>query len=195
MVALADLLSSRVKAEIFRLLFGPGANELHVREIARRAGLNEATVRQELKRLTGLGLLARRSDGNRSLYRADTRHALYPDIRGLVLKTSGFVDVLREALGRAGIRVAFIFGSLADGTDDAASDVDLMVIGSVTLRTLARLLSGMSARLGREINPHALTPQEFARRRRAGDHFVESVQRASKVFIVGDKNELAAVGR
>ena len=129
MDTLADLLSSRVKAETLRLLFGPGAGELHVREIARRAGLNEATVRQELKRLRRLGLVISRKDGNRTLFRAATEHPLYPDLRGLVLKTSGLADVFREAIASPRIRVAFVFGSVAEGTEEPGSDVDLMVVG------------------------------------------------------------------
>lgn len=76
MNTLAELLSSRVKAEIFRLMFGAGNGELHVREIERRSGLADATVRQELKRLTRLGVVEPRRDGNRTYYHANTQHPL-----------------------------------------------------------------------------------------------------------------------
>jgi len=194
MDSLARLLSSRVKAEIFRLLFGADVRELHVREIARQAGLNDATVRQELRRLTSLRLVEARRDGNRAYYRAEMGNPLYPDIRNLVLKTSGLVDVLRQSFGKADIRVAFVFGSLAEGSEKPASDVDLMVIGSASLRQLSKLLSGVASRLGREINPHVFTPQEFARRRREGDHFLTSVLRGPKLFVIGTEDELAEVG-
>lgn len=111
MNALAELLSSRVKAEIFRLLFGLGPAELHVREIGRQSGLTEATVRQELRRLTRLGLVEVRRDGNRAYYRANSVHPLYPDIRNPVLKTAGLVDVLREALMDKRVRLAYVVGS------------------------------------------------------------------------------------
>ena len=195
MDTLAKLLSSRVKAETFRLLFGPGARELHVREIARRAGLNEATVRQELRRLTGLRLLTCRRDGNRAFYFANAEHPLFADIRGLVLKTSGLVDVLREVLMSPDIRVAFVFGSLAEGNEKPGSDVDLMVIGAVTLRAVTKLLSGVCSRLGREINPHVMTPKEFARRRRLRDHFLTALWGGPKLFVIGDVHELEAMGR
>src|SRR4029434_2282466 len=115
MSTLADLLSSRVKAEILRLLFGPSASELHVREIARRPGLNDATVRQELKRLTGLGLIESRRDGNRTCYRANPLNPLCPDLKNLVLKISGLGDALRKALQHPDVHTAFVFGSLVAG--------------------------------------------------------------------------------
>lgn len=195
MNTLAEILSSGVKAEIFRLLFGPAGRELHVREIARQSGFADATVRQELRRLARLGLVTGRADGNRLCYRANPAHPLHPDLRNLVLKTSGLVEVLREALQDPGITAAFVFGSVASQQDRPESDVDLMVIGRVGLRRLATLLSGVSTRLGREINPHCLTVEEFARRRAARDHFLTRVLAAPKLFVHGTEPDLAAMGR
>ena len=194
MDSLCRLLSSRVKAEVFRLLFGPDARELHVREIARQAHLNEATVRQELRRLSGLGLVAARQNGNRTYYRAEDSHPLYREIHNLVLKTSGLKDLLHQALVKADIRVAFVFGSLAEGSEKARSDVDLMVVGSASLRQLSALLAGLDSQLGREINPHLLTVKEFAARKKRGEHFLTSVLAVPKLFVIGTEDDLAEVG-
>ncbi len=195
MNTLAELLSSRVKAEIFRLLFGLADAELHVREIERRSGLADATVRQELKRLTRLGVVEPRRDGNRTYYHANTEHPLYPDIRNLVLKTSGLVEVLREAIRHPGIQLAFVFGSLAHSSGNAGSDVDLMVIGTISLRQLAKLLSGVAAKLEREINPHSLSPEEFVKRRKTREHFITTVLSEPRLFVIGSEDELKAMGR
>jgi DNA-binding transcriptional ArsR family regulator len=193
---LAELLSSRGRAEIFRLLFGPAGEELHVRELERRTGLSDATVRQELKKLTRLGVVEVRRDGNRTYYRANDAHPLYPDIRNLVLKTSGLTDVLREALDRAGdIDLAFVFGSIAGNTAKAHSDIDLMVIGTIGLRQLSKRLSGLEAKIGREVNPHVLTPEEFARRANEGDHFITAVLKGPKLFVVGGEDEFRRLGQ
>jgi predicted nucleotidyltransferase len=193
MDSLSRLLSSRVKAEVFRLLFAPGAGELHVREIARRAGLSEATVRQELKLLKSLQLVVARPSGNRTYYGANRGHPLFPEIRGLVAKTSGLVELLREALEGADVGVAFVFGSLAGGSEQARSDVDLMVIGSVSLRKLSERLAPVEARIGREINPHVLTPREFASRQHRREHFVTSVLGSRRIFVIGSDDVLADV--
>lgn len=194
MNTLTELLSSRVKAEIFRLLFGAAPRELHVREIERQSGLADATVRQELRRLSRLGVVESRPDGNRTYYQANRQHPLYPDIRNLVLKTDGLVEVLRDALASSEIKLAFVFGSIAAGTERAESDVDLIVIGGLSLRQLSKLLSGLSARIGREINPHVLTVEEFTRRKKAKDHFINSVLATPKLFVIGDEDELATMG-
>lgn len=195
MDSLIELLSSRAKAEVFRLLFGPDLRELHVRAIARQAKLNDSTIRQELKRMAGLHLVTLRRDGNRAYYRADVSNPLYPDIRNIVLKTSGLVDVLREALGdKPVIRLAFVFGSVASGSEKPASDIDLMVVGSVSMRQLSSWLSGAANRIGREINPHVFTPAEYARRRQEGNHFLTSVLQAPKLLVIGTEDDIAEMG-
>ena len=191
MNTLAEFLSSRSRAEILRLLFGTDGRELHVRELERQSGLADATIRQELKKLTRLGVIVGRQDGNRTYYRANVESPLYPDIRNLVRKTSGLTDALREALGESGIQIAFVFGSVASGAEKAGSDVDLMVIGAISLRQLSKRLSGLATKLGREINPHALTPAEFARRVNGREHFINSVLETPRLFVIGSEDELS----
>ena len=190
MSLLSDILSSRVRAEVFRLLFGLEQDELHLREMERRSSLNVATVRQDLKKLAKLGLVKSRRDGNRLYYSANWSHPLYQDIHNLVLKTAALVEVLYRAIGKKGVRVAFVFGSVAKGTPGAESDVDLMVIGELGLRELSRRLGRASEDLGREVNPHVFGPKEFVRRRKAEEHFLSNVMASPKIFIVGTEDDL-----
>jgi len=194
MSVLIQILSSRTRAEIFRLLFGLGERELHLRDIVRRSGLAVGTVRSELRKLECLDLVTARRDGNRLYYRANTRHPLYRDIHTLVLKTSGLVDVLRSRLEGEGIAVAFVFGSVAAGQENAASDVDLFVIGRVGLRALSSRLSGAAEELGREINPYVLKLEEYLQRKKRGDHFLKRVLASPRLFLVGTADDLDAMG-
>ena len=93
------------------------------------------------------------------------------------------------------MQLAFVSGSIARGETHAESDVDLMVIGAIGLRGLSKLLSGMADLIGREINPHILTPEEFRERKRNKDHFVTSVLAAPMLFVKGTDHELAAMGQ
>jgi DNA-binding transcriptional ArsR family regulator len=194
MTILAKILSSRVRSEIFRLLFGLSDKELHVREIERRTGLSIATVRQELKKLLQMELLLARRDGNRLYYRGNKEHPLFPDIQNMVLKTVGIVEPLKEVLDKENVNIAFIFGSVANNREGAVSDLDLMVIGTVGLRTVSGWLSGISEKIGREINPHVLSLNEYRKRKRAREHFLNRVIESAKIFIKGNEDDLAAMG-
>ncbi len=193
---LAEILSSNIRAEIFRNLFGIEKQSLHLREIERRTGFAVGTVQQEIKKLQRLDIITRIKDGNRINYKANTNHPLYPEIRNLVLKNSGLADVLKTALStEAKIKIAFVFGSFARKEEKAASDVDLMVIGDIGLRKLTGLLMEASEKLGREINPYRLTEIEFIKRKKEKDHFLQQVLESPKIFITGTEDELSAMGR
>lgn len=196
MNALSEILSSRTRAELFRLLFGVGTQiSFHLREIERRTDLSTGSLRQEIAKLRKLGLITLRKDGNRTCYEANRQHPLFEDIHRIVLKTVGLVDVLKASLGSSGIQCAFVFGSVAQGTAKAESDIDLMVVGNIGLRKLAALLSGVGNQLGREINPHVLTPEEYRDRVRRKEHFVASVLASSRLFVVGNDDDLAGMGK
>jgi len=151
MNTLSILLSSRARAEIFRLLFSGSEKELHIREIQRRSGLNDSTIRQELRKLADFGLVSGRKDSNRIYYSANKNNPLYQDIQNLVIKTSGLVGVFKEPLQDERIEIAFMFGSIPKGGMNAGSDVDIMIIGDIGLRNLSGLLSGIPERIGREV--------------------------------------------
>jgi predicted nucleotidyltransferase len=188
---LAEILSSKIRSEIFRMLFGVNGEALHVREIERRSGLTIGTIQQELKKLVRLDLIKKRKDGNRLYYEANREHPIYPDIRNLVLKTVGLVDFFREALKtNPNIKLAFVFGSIARHDEKDKSDVDLMIIGDIGMRQLTGVLSGVSDQIGREINPHILRIKEFLKRKSAKDHFLIQVLESPKIFIIGKENEL-----
>lgn len=191
---LAEILSSKIRAEIFRLLFGTIAEELHMREIERRSGYAIGTIQTELKKLLRLDLVKKRKDGNRLYYRANKGHPLYPDIRSLVLKTIGLVDIFKNALREdSDISIAFVFGSIALHEETAGSDVDLMVIGKLGLRKLTSMLSGVPEQIGREINPYVLSVNEFVKRKTKREHFITQVLEAPKIFIIGSANDLKAM--
>lgn len=193
-MSLLGVLFPQVRAEILRLLFADRARELHLRELTRQSGLSLGTVQDELQKLTKADLLTNRRDGNRRYYRANASHPLFPALQEIVLKTAGLRDVLADSLaGVNGVKIAFVFGSLAAGTGKAASDVDLMVIGKAGLRELSPRLRKAAELLGREVSPVTITAAEFARRRSDND-FVARVLSQEKMFIIGGSDELERLG-
>lgn len=195
MELLEVLTGSKSRAEVFRLLFEKPDTELYLRELARQAGVSIRPIQQEVARLVEAGLLKARKDGNRLYYSANSDHPLYPQIRQIVEKTSGYRGLLQKALSVPEIQTAFVFGSIAKGTERPDSDLDLFVVGGLGLRQLMKLLSGIGERIGREINPHVVTPDEFAKRVQTKQHFVTSVMDSKKTFLIGDENELKRLGK
>jgi predicted nucleotidyltransferase len=117
---------------------------------------------------------------------------VFPELRGLLVKTAGFGDVVQNSLQEdpESMEAAFLFGSYARGTESRASDVDLMVIGTISARDLSRLLAPAKERLGREINPTIMRAEEFQRRFAQQEPFVQSVLGGPKTFLLGGEDEL-----
>ena len=196
MSLLSEILSSKIRADIFRLFFGVSDNELHMREIERRSGYAIGTIQTELRKLLRLDLVNKRKDGNRTYYRANKDHPLFLDIQRLVLKTVGLVDILQNKLTKSQeITIAFVFGSIARQEEMAGSDIDLVVIGHLGLREITGLLSGLTEKVGREINPHVFSVKEFKKRIARKEHFITQVLDEPKIFIFGNENELKTMAR
>lgn len=184
----------KVRAEVIRLLFSDSSRELHLRDLARSSGLAVRTLQTELSKLQNADLLTSRRDGNRLYFKANTTHPVFLELQGLALKTTGLTDRLRTALeGLAGIEIAFVFGSIASGNENAGSDVDLFVIGSVGLRKLSPRLRPLSEEMSREINPYVLSSESFTQKAKAEDTFIRKVLESPKFWIHGSADELAAM--
>jgi predicted nucleotidyltransferase len=164
----------------------------HLREVARKADCAVGTVRRELKGLAACGLAVESRDGNRTYYQANSQSPAYPELAGLIRKTCGLADVLRAALAPLAerVKVAFLYGSQARQDAGPRSDVDLMVIGKVGFAEVVSALAQAQDTLAREINPTVYSVAEFRRKAASGHHFVRSVLKDRKIFLIGDADEL-----
>jgi len=188
---LRQLFLSEIRAALFRLFLGPATGRMYRAEIIARFQFAGRSVEEELEKLVRLELLHTIKDGNRRYYDVNRAHPLYAELRGIVLKTSGLRDVLLAALKGGKIDHAFVFGSIAAGTESAGSDVDLMVIGATNHRQVASGLRRAGETLTREINAHFYTEEEFLGRFANRDHFVSDVVAKPKLFIIGNEHEFA----
>jgi predicted nucleotidyltransferase len=190
--SLASTLFPGYRRRVLGLLLLRPEEALHGREIARRTGLPAGTLTRELKRLADVGLLKREKRGNQQVYLADTSCPVFNEVAGILRKTSGLGDVLAEALASVlhRLRAAFVFGSIAQGSETSSSDVDLMLIGDIGFAEAVNLLYPAEATLGREVNPKVFTVAEFSTK--AGvEPFLRDMLAKPKIFIVGGDHDIA----
>ena len=167
----------------------------YIRQIARLTGETYNNVRQELQNLAQLGLILSERRANATYYRANVEHFLFPELKRIILKTEAVGDELREVLSALDdIRVAFIYGSTAKGTELASSDIDLMVIGDVDLDALDGAIDSIEEELGRTVNYTLFGAGEWQERVAQGHSFVTDVLTHEKIFLIGDENDLSALG-
>jgi predicted nucleotidyltransferase len=186
---LSQILSSQVRAEIFRLLFSDEKSSIHLRDLQRQSGLSIGTIQKEIAHLKKLDLVLARRDGNRLYYTANSDHPLYKEICRLVEKTSGIAERIKEVLSSIkGIECAFIFGSYSKGEEKSHSDIDLIIIGAVGLRTLSSIFKNLTEKTQREINPHVYSMKSWKEKLKKKDHFIKSIMNDKKIFLIGDED-------
>lgn len=187
-----DLLGGTRSAVLAALLLHPD-EALHVRELARLTGASPGSLHRELRSLSGLGLLIRQETGRQVFYRANRDCPVFDELAGLLRKTSGIADVLRDVLAPlAGqIDAAFVYGSMASGRQIGRSDVDVMVLGRAGFADIVRALAPTQVTLRREVNAVVMTVRDFARKHRQRDGFVASVLREPKLWLIGNDHDLA----
>jgi len=174
-----------------RLLLHP-EESLHVRELARALGKPAGTLLRELNALAAAGVLVRRRVGNQVHFQADRASPIYEELRGILKKTVGVADVLREALAPLGkkVRAAFVYGSVARGDERARSDLDVLVVGDASFGDVVAALAPAQQSLRREVNPNVYPALEFSKKLAAGDAFLKRVLADRKIFVVGSEDDL-----
>lgn len=174
----ADVLSS--------VLLEPG-RWWFLSELARHLGVRPSSLQRELASLVHAGILARREDGRRVYFKANTSSPVFRDLRSLVERTAGIVPAVSNALGTFGhrIEIALMYGSLARGEERPTSDVDVLIVGSVKQIDLVPILRKLEDRFGREVNATLYSPQEFRNKMAAGDHFLSSVMKGKTILLRG----------
>ena len=189
--SLPALLFPEYRRRVLELLLLRPDETLHGSEIARRTGWSAGTITRELGKLAEVGLLKREKRGNQQLYSANTQGPIFAELASILRKTSGLADVLAQALGPAAhrLRVAFVFGSVAQGRETADSDIDVMLIGELGFREAIELMHPAQAVLGREINPKVFGTDEFIAKARV-EPFLADVLAKPKLFLIGNAHDL-----
>jgi len=188
---LQKLFSSKLRVDLLSFFFGRPDEEFYVRQIEKILGEDAGNLSRELRNLESIGLLTSRNKGNLKYYLLDRKFPLYEELRSMILKTRGAAGVIQNALsGMEGVEFAFIYGSIAAGQETARSDIDLMVIGKVTLERLIKALKEPEGILGREISPSLYDSQEVERRLRAKEPFISRLMQEPKIMLTGSEDAL-----
>lgn len=190
---LADALFTPVQKRVLALLFGQPDRRFQSAEVIRLARGGTGAVHRQLARLEASGLVDATRVGNQKHYQARRESPVFAELHGLVVKTAGVAEPLRRALAPLArhIAAAFVYGSVAKGTDRAGSDVDLLVISdSLHHADLFEALQPAEASLARKVNPTLMTTSEWRAKRRRPDTFAARLAAQPKVFVLGGPDDL-----
>ncbi len=190
---IVKIFANQTLVDVLSLFLQNSDEELYQADIVKRTGKALMQVQRTLKTLQEVGLITSSQRGRLVYYKIVKTHPIYEDLKKMLLKTVALGDAIRLALTSLDnkIRYAFIFGSIAQGTESVDSDIDLFLLGDCSLRELSKALSPLSKKLKRELNPVLFGLGEFKKRLSQKDHFLLEVMSKSKIWIAGDEDEFA----
>jgi uncharacterized protein len=188
---LSKVLFGQSRRSILGLLYGHAEEQFYLREIARRAETGIGATQRELRQLSEAGLIQGICRGYQTYYRANRKNPIFGELKSILAKTSGIRDILHEVLAPLAdqIKLAFVYGSIARGKETSASDIDLIVVGDVSFANVVSTLTQSEAKLGREINPTVYGQREFREKLAAKNHFLSTVVKEKKLFVIGNERE------
>ena len=195
-LSLSSALFSGVQQRVLALIFGHPQRSFYTSEIIRNVHSGRGAVERELARLEQTGLVSIQRVGNQKHYHANHESPIFNELRGIILKTAGLIEPLKQSLAlyREKIKVAFVYGSIAKGTDTARSDIDLMVIGDDL--TYAELFAGLQKAetiLQRSINPTFLSFDDWCNKLRTKDSVIAKIAAQPKLFIFGSEADFERI--
>ncbi|HVK55383.1 MAG TPA: nucleotidyltransferase domain-containing protein [Burkholderiales bacterium] len=190
---LAQALFSGTQQRILGLLFGQPDRSFFATELIALSGGGSGGVQRELARLVASGLVNVTRIGNQKHYQANRESPIFEELHGIMRKTVGLAEPLRDALAPFAnqVRAAFIYGSVAQGADTARSDIDLMIVSEgLSYVDVIEALQTVETKLGRPVNPTLYTPTEWQKKRAQGSAFVSKVGDRPKIFLIGSEDDL-----
>jgi len=193
---LTSSLFGKTRRSILALFYSHSDESFYVRQVLKIVNVGSGVVQREIEKLTASGILIRMEKGNQVHYTANKDCPIFEELKNLVMKTFGLVDVLKAALMPLApkISAAFIYGSFANGSQNHASDVDLMVVGEVSFSDVVGAVLPVQTKLRREVNPTVYSVKELREKLSEKHHFLTSVLEREKIFLIGSEHELAGLG-
>ena len=192
--SLGAALFSGVQQRVLGALFAHPDRSFFGNELLRLTHSGKGALQRELARLQRAGLISMQVIGHQKHYQANRSAPIFEELHGIVVKTFGLADVLRDALlpCASEIALAFVYGSVAKRSDTAHSDIDLFVVAdTLAYADLMRALAPAEARLARKINPTLQSRADLHRKMARGNSFVTRVLEQPKIFIIGSDDDLA----
>lgn len=197
-IPLSDALFSATQQKVLGLLYGKPDQSFYANEISRSAQVGKGSLMRELERLHNAGILTMSRQGNQTHYQANPQCPIYAELLGIVRKSFGIAEHLRTALAPLAEQLvwAFVYGSIAKGSEHAGSDIDLMLIGEkLSYSDVMERMLPVEEQLGRTINPTLYTLTDWQAKKAAGNSFVVRVEQQDKIDLIGHNPEEANHGR
>ena len=179
---------------ILEIFFNNPEKSYYLRELARKLTKEPGVFQKDINRLVENDILNSHYQANTRLFELNKNHYLYKELKSIFFKTLGPAGELRNILNKIrNIKIAFIFGSFAKKKEDSFSDIDLMIIGNPDEDILISKITKLEGQLDREVNYHIFSLKDWEKKIKEKNSFLQNISSQSKIFLIGNKDELSKI--
>jgi uncharacterized protein len=186
-------LRSQLRRKLLTFFYTNRQARVYVRQLASSLGVDSTNLSRELARLEQEGLLQSEVEGRQRYYSINRQYPYLKAVFSLLQGTVGVVPALQSALSRIdGMESAYLYGSFAKNEADAASDIDLLIVGKPDAGRLAEEISGLEKIFHREVNYILVQASELQQKLASRDPFFMDVWQGKRIQLIGDEPDKAA---
>ena len=158
---LGTLITSRTRIKLLLKFFLNSNNTAYLRSLEPEFGESTNAIRQELNRFEDAGLLVSLSEGNKKIYKANTKHPLFPEINGLLMKHIGLDKIIEKVVNKLGqLEAVYLVGEIAKGKNSKV--IDLWFVGDkIDKKYLLDLMEKAELMINRKIRYIILDDKEL----------------------------------
>jgi predicted nucleotidyltransferase len=193
---LGDVLFTKTQQKVLGLLFGKPDETFYLNEIVRLAGIGKGTVSRELDKMQKADLISTFRVGNQNHYQANKDCPIYEELAGIVRKTFGIGDVIKQAMleYEDEIDYAFVYGSISKGEETTKSDIDLMIVAeSIEYADVMNALSDAEKLLARPINPSIYNAKQIKDKLKSKSSFITRIFEQDKIWIKESQDDIKGI--
>lgn len=188
---LSVLLGGQTKARVLEVLVSHPGQSYHLRGLAQAAGTDSGNTSKLLRPLVKLGLVLAAPDSHSTRYSINDRSPLAGPLRQLVIGAGSLMADLRAVADGLHAKYVGIFGSVAAGTDDKDSDIDVLVVGELNGVAAQAAFTSVGRKHRRSINTVAVTPAQLVDHLTDGGAFWTSLASGKRIDIKGEWTDVA----
>ena len=154
------LISSKTRIKLLLKFFLNSNTTSYLRGLEGEFGESTNAIRLELNKLEGAGMLSSFLDGNKKMFRANTKHPLFSEVHNIVLKHIGIDKIIVTVIERLGdVEKVYLIGDFSKGIDSQI--IDLIFVGNIDKAYLIALIDKVEKLIKRKIRYLVYTPNEL----------------------------------
>lgn len=190
MPLLSHYFSNQNIIDVFLYFLLHPSEDAYLARIVDTTGKALIQVQRTLKRLVDCGLILKTTRHKKTYYKADRTHVAYDEIRQLTIKAKILSDEFESDLKKIKDKIdfAFVYGSVAKGSNSEQSDIDLFIVGNLTYSDISSFAFKLGRELVQEVNVTLFTTRELLKQLEAKNSYATNVVDEPKIWLFGDKD-------